>query len=159
MEFDGNTITHSTLDDGYDFFIKDKWKKNRHFKIHTFPVPSGYLSEAIEVINDKKTEPYIFSILSPFDTDTEYAELQLKAKIKRGVNKRYLEKDGAGYKLIENDEMVGRIEWYSNGEDYLNQTSFIVDGKCLSMEQLNYILETYEGWQFRLQIIDPSEEF
>lgn len=44
------TITHSTLDEGHDFFITDKWKKKHHFKIATFEVPTGLFSEAIEVI-------------------------------------------------------------------------------------------------------------
>lgn len=153
MQIKGNIITHSTLDEGYDFFIKDKWKKNRHFKISTFPVPSGILSEAIEVVGDEKDEPYTFSILSPFDSDIENVELKLKAKIKRGINKRYLTTDGSGYEL-RNDEMAGRFEWSSKNDE----TSLIVDGKRISMGQLEKILAPYEGFQFRLQIIDPSDE-
>lgn len=32
---DNNTITHSTLDEGYDFYVTDKWNKKYHFKIST----------------------------------------------------------------------------------------------------------------------------
>jgi hypothetical protein len=28
---------HSTLDDGYDFFITDKWNKKNQYKIAAFP--------------------------------------------------------------------------------------------------------------------------
>lgn len=153
MKIKGNIITHSTLEEGYDFFIKDNEENNRHFKISTFPVPSGILSEAIEVIGDEKDEPYVFSILSPFDSDIEKAELKLKAKIIRGVNKRYLTIDGSGFEL-RNDEMAGRIDWDSKNDE----TSLIVDGKRVSMGQLEKILAPYEGFQFKLQIIDASDE-
>ena len=155
MKVEGNIFTHSTLEEGYDFFIEDKWKKNRHFKISTFPVPTGILSEAIEVVSDEKVESYIFTILSPFDSDIENAELKLKAKIKRGINKRYLTNSSWGYELAKNDEMAGRIEWNSEN----NGTMLIVDGKRLSMAELEKLLEPYEGFQFRFQIIDATDEF
>lgn len=154
MKIKGNVLIHNTLEEGCDFFIKDKWKKNRHFKISTFPVPSGFLSEAVEVVRDETYEPYIFTILSPFDSDIENAELKLKARIKRGINKRYLKNGSWGYELEKNDEMAGRIECNSKN----NELSLIVDGKRLSMDQLQKILAPYEGFLFRLQIMDPSDE-
>jgi hypothetical protein len=42
--------THSTLDEGYDFFITDQWNKRHHYKIHTFSLGTRHLSEAIEVV-------------------------------------------------------------------------------------------------------------
>lgn len=47
-----HTITYSPLIDGRDFFIKDKWGEELHFRIMSFMVPSGLLSTAIEVIDD-----------------------------------------------------------------------------------------------------------
>ena len=58
---------YSTLDQGYDFHVKDKWGKEYLFKILSFPVPSGLLSEAREVIQEKGREPYVFSVFSEFD--------------------------------------------------------------------------------------------
>ena len=81
----GNRFVHSTLDDGYDFFITDKWNVKLHFKISTFMVPSGLLSEAIEVIdNPVFHEPRVYMILSDFGSDIEEAENQLKEKVKKG---------------------------------------------------------------------------
>jgi hypothetical protein len=156
MKFDGKSFTHSTLEEGYDFSILDKWKKNRHFKISTFPCPGGLLSEAIEVVKNKNTEPYEFSILSSFDTDIEYAELQLKAKIKRGINKRYLKNYKGRLGLGKENEIVGRINW----DQIVDDGSMIlsVDGKRLTKDQFWEILSPYEGWQFKLKIIDRTEE-
>ena len=79
-----DTIIHGTLEEGYDFYITDNWNKKYHFKISTFSVPSGLLSEAIEVIDAKpENEPRIFHILSDFGADVEKSEMLLKAKIKK----------------------------------------------------------------------------
>ncbi len=40
---DINTKIHSTLDDGYSFFITDKWGNEKHYKIASFEVHSGLL--------------------------------------------------------------------------------------------------------------------
>ncbi len=84
-----STITINPLKDGYDFFINDKWGKEYHFKIITFDVPSGKLSVAVE--NEEETNDYLprkMEVLSDFDVDIESAELNLKAKIKKEVNRK-----------------------------------------------------------------------
>lgn len=144
MKYNGEFFTHSTLEEGYDFTITDKWKKTRHFKISSFPCPSGLLSEAIEVVKNKNAEPYEFTILSPFDTDIEYAELQLKAKIKRGINKRYLKKYEGCLCLGNDNEIVGRIIWDQIADD--GSMVLAVDGKRLTKDQFWELLSSYEGW-------------
>ena len=86
---DNNIRIHCTLEEGYDFFITDKWSNEKHFKIATIDVPSGLLSEAFEVIKSNIDDvPRVFHILSNFDSDIEKAELKLKEKIKKRINKR-----------------------------------------------------------------------
>jgi hypothetical protein len=80
MDSDKIVFQHSTLDKGSDYFTTDKWRKKYHFRISSFPVPSGLLSEALEIVDENgNREPYTFSILSDFGEDEEYAELILKA--------------------------------------------------------------------------------
>lgn len=158
MKFDGKVFTHSTLEEGYDFFITDKWKKKRHFKVSTFPCPGGLISEAIEVVENGKNEPYEFSILSSFDADIEYAELQLKAKIKRGINKRYLSSHQGSMTLNNDNELVGRISWNDDPDKTDDSMILIVDGKKISKDAFWRILSQYEGWTFKLNIVDRTEE-
>ncbi|GAI20567.1 unnamed protein product, partial [marine sediment metagenome] len=68
----GDTIVHSTLKSGKDLIIKDQWKREYHFKIASFPVPTGLASEAIEMKDDNSVG-YKFNILSDFDTDSQVA--------------------------------------------------------------------------------------
>ncbi len=39
-----------------DLIIKDQWKRACHFKIASFPVPTGLASEAIEVKEDNQLD-------------------------------------------------------------------------------------------------------
>lgn len=154
----GDTIIHSTLDEGYDFFISDRWGKEYQFKISTFEVPSGLESEAIEVVKEKGRSPYIFQILNDFDADIEKLELLLKAKIKKGIDKRYLGSRGYGLEIGSSNILCGRIEW---GDD-LSETDFdyhfVIDGKKISIEDFVKLIHPYEGFQFQFSLIDPCDE-
>lgn len=157
MKFDGNAFIHSTLEDGYDFFITDRWKKKRHFRIDSFPVPSGILSEAYEVVTDKR-EPCIFTVLSDFDADIEQAELLLKAKIKKGINRRHLIRDGKRLRISDSQVLRGRITSNDDFSDTEFDRMLVVDGRRITIEMFYRMLEEYEGWNFKLTILDLSED-
>lgn len=158
MTTDKNTFIHSTLEDGYDFYIADRWGKKYHFRISSFPVPVGFLSEAMEVVTVKNREPYMFAVLSDFDADLERAELLLKAKIKRGINCRHLVQDGKRLRICDKQIVRGRI----TGNDDFSDTRFdrilVVDGRKITMEMLYDLLEEYEGWNFKLSIHDRTDD-
>lgn len=142
-----NTIVHSTLEEGYDFFIVDKWGVKHHFKISTFMVPSGLLSEAVEVIGDSAfREARVFLVLSDFDSNIEEAETALKEKVKKGINKKYLEFRNGRYS-IRNSTIKGRFLG-----DY-----FEVDGLRLSPEEFVEAVECYNGWSFSIKFNDLSD--
>lgn len=135
---DNKTIIHSTLDEGYDFFITDNWNKKYHFKISTFAVPMGFLSEAIEVIDDEtENEPRIFHVLSNFDSDIEIEELLLKEKIKKGINRKYLNYKDGKYSIGDELEIAGRILWDDNLNDSGFDYCFQIDGKKLQLRTLS----------------------
>lgn len=142
-----NAIIHSTLDEGYDFFITDKWGEEHHFKISTFMIPSGLLSEAIEVIEESnEKEPRVYQWLSDYDGDIESAELRLKEKIKKGINIKYLTRE-YGSLLIRSNELVGRFLG-----DY-----FEIDGLKLTPEEFIQTFSAYEGFQFKMQFMDMTD--
>ncbi len=155
-----NKITiHSTLDDGYDFFITDRWKKKYHFKISTLELPIGMLSEAIEVINDKKGQaPYNFHVLSDFDSDTEHSELVLKAKIKKGINQRHLQIKNGEFIINNRDELRGRIVWNENHPNSESDSMFVIDGKIITIEKFGEMLQRFQGFNFKFKIYDMSDE-
>ncbi len=154
---DGDTIIHSTLESGKDLIIKDQWKREYHFKIASFPVPTGLASEAIEVKEDSSFG-YTFNILSDFDTDSEVAEERLMRKIKRGINRRHLKKENGQWKIGERDMLRGRIEWNDDFSDTEYDRVFVIDGKRITMEEFGRMFEAWEGWHFQLKILDHCDD-
>jgi len=159
MKWIGKNGTHSTLDEGYDFIIIDKWKKKYHFKISTFECPSGFVSEAIEVIDKKKdNEPRIINVLNDFDSDTEKSELLLKAKIKREINQRHLKSENGNLQISDDWQLRGNISWNDNMTDTEFNTKFVIDGKRITVEQFLKMIEPFSGFNFKFKILDPSDE-
>lgn len=44
---------------------------------------------------------------------------------------------------------------YSREDD---EVGFVIDGRFLSLSEFAKLVETYEGWQFRLEFLDGREE-
>ena len=158
MKFENGAYHHGAYEDGYDFFIKDKWKKEYHFKIWSFPVANGFYSEAREILKyEKDREPYVFAVLSEDDFELENSEILLKAKVIKGINKRYLTESN-GKLEIEGQELRGRIE----GADHLSDTNieqiFVIDGRRITFEKFAEMLQVVEGFNFRFSIHDISDE-
>jgi len=154
-----DNIIHSTLEEGYDFFITDNWKKKYHFKISTFSVPSGLLSEALEVIATKKeNEPRIFHILSDFNADIEKSEMLLKAKIKNGINRKHLKNENGMLSVGDEQQLRGRIEWNDDLSDTKFNNIFVIDGKRITIEKFVEMIECYASWNFKFKIYDSTDE-
>lgn len=142
-----NTIVHSSLEKGYDFFIVDKWGVKLHFKISSFIIPPWLLSEAIEVVEDNTDrEARVYMVSSDFDSNIEEAEKRLKEKITKGVNKKYLEFSDGCYS-IRNSSIKGRFLG-----DY-----FEVDGLRLSPDEFIKAIECYQGWNFSIKFHELSD--
>jgi len=153
----GDRIVHSTLKSGRDLIIKDQWKREYHFKIASFPVPTGLASEAIEVKEDNSVG-YMFNILSDFDTDSQVAEERLMRKIKRGINRWHLKKQNGEWEIGRRNMLRGRIEWNDDFSDTEYDRVFVIDGKRITMEEFGRMFEPWEGWHFQLNILDCCDD-
>ena len=158
MKFDGKTYTHSTLEEGYDFKIKDKRGKAYHFKVATFLCPGGQLSEAIEFKKKHEDPRYFFRVLTPFDSDIEKAELLLKAKIKKGIDRRHLEVSNGHLIITDKNTLRGRIESSMGKKDTEFDQVLIIDGKRITIEEFARLIDGYEGWDFKLEMADRTDD-
>jgi hypothetical protein len=154
---DDDVVIHSTLESGEDLFIKDQRKKEYHFKLSIFEWSSGLIAEAIEVKKDI-LQGYHFNMLFDFDTDPEIAKEQFMKKIKRGINRRHLTKQGGKWRIGKKGILRGEILWNDDFEDTAYDRVFIIDGKRITMENFNTMFEAWEGWHFEFEILDPSDE-
>lgn len=159
MKYIDGRFIHSTLDEGYDFYITDSYKRKYHFKISSFILGDKLVSEAIEVVEGKRgREPYIFNVLSDFDADLESSELLLKARIKKGINRRYLKTIRGDLHFGDNNNAVGRIDYMEDAEDSVFSTQLVIDGRRITIEQFVSLLEPYHAFNFKLEIFDPSDD-
>ncbi len=152
--------THSTMDEGFDFFVTDKYNKNYHFKIGSFSIHSHIFYEAIEVVEEgNEDEAYTFHMLADVDGDPENAEYLIKAKIKKGIDKRYLEFCYGEPSMNRNkDELFGRVEYSKDLSDTAFNTIFVIDGKRITIEEFVKMLQAYGSFNFKLTMHDLCED-
>jgi hypothetical protein len=117
--------------------------RTRKFAVEQFPVPSGYgVCAAEDVEGDDGYVFMAYSTVDPF-----HAPGNLRMRIRKLLSVRHLlEKDGS--LSLTHDRLRGRIA--SGG--------VVVDGIFLTFEQLAELIQTYEGFQFDLKIVDSSDE-
>ncbi|MBK3518478.1 DUF7713 domain-containing protein [Carboxylicivirga marina] len=150
------SISNSPLEDGYDFHITDKYGEKYHFRILTFPVPSGTYSEAVEVIEENpNNSARIYSHLSGFDADIEQMELELKAKIQKGINQRHIDEVDGHLEINDNDIIRGRID-HDDNLDSAFDTYLSVDGKKVTIEQFVEMLQPNMMLNFRFEVRDRT---
>ncbi len=152
-----NVIVHSTLESGEDFFIEDRWKREYHFKIASFPVPPGILSEALEVKKDNSSG-YQLRVLSDWDADIDEAEERLKTIIRKKINTKRLKRHHGRWEIEPYKTVEGRIEYVNDPSKTEYDKTFIIDGNEITIEEFLKMLEPYEGWSFEFKIVDSCEE-
>lgn len=133
-------------------------RKKHKFMIEKLVVPTGIGYEAVEVT--KNNAPgFKVAVLDGFDCDQEYLFYKLEARIKSELSKRYLETgtfpDGRKYTGLKDGVVVGRFE-YDEKYDGINKV--VIDGQVFSWGELGRMLSAYEGFQFKLQIFDITDE-
>lgn len=134
--------------------LNDSQGAAHEFHFRFFLCPNGLVLESFELIND---EPggYQFGVLG--DPEAEPLELlaQLIDKMRRALAIHHLKEDDYGLRIA--DLCVrGRIEC---GEDGFGESPMLViDGRELSWEAFGRLLSGYEGWQFKLEIADRTDE-
>jgi hypothetical protein len=122
-------------------------------KIH----PTGIFWEAIEFIEEDKVG-YSFEIHQEFEEDSNGALKRLYKKIKKGLSQKHIKREVfRGHELISfKDNLVeGRIEWDDRYET--DMPKFIIDGQEYSLEEFGRMMMSCEGWNFKLEIIEPTE--
>ncbi len=99
-----------------------------------------------------------FNQLFDIKTDLEVAEQVFRKKIIKGLNQRHLKKRGSKWEIGARSILRGRVEWNEEFSDTDFDRVFVIDGKRITIEDFGNMLEAYEGWRFKFQILDPYED-
>ena len=134
--------------------LEDCKGKPHEFHFFTQLGPSGLAINVREMIRRGQVG-YSFSTHGPHGCSQEDLILDLYEKMKRGLLKKYLEKYN-GQDVIKDRQAVGRIEW---DDDYSGEIPrLVIDGRVVTWSEFGKMLMSFEGWQFKLDMIDSSEE-
>jgi hypothetical protein len=114
----------------------------RHFVISYFPANLGFGVQAEE--EGKGGQGFFFR---EFDATSPYLALgRLRGRIRKTLATRHIEQPEPGNFQATHETVRGRIS-YSDGE-----VAFVIDGQLLTLQQFGKMVETFEGFEFRLEI-------
>jgi hypothetical protein len=118
--------------------------------------PTGQVVEAFEVI-DGMACGYQFGILGEADAEPRELFAQLYERIRRGLARRHLVDGELGTQLVFPGPVRGYISSdYDRAPEPLPVV--VIDGREFTWEAFGRMFLSFEGWQFRLEIIDRTEE-
>lgn len=116
--------------------------------------PTGVVAEAEEMLGEDEIDldGYHFKLLGDHDADLRPLVASLRALTAEGIGGAYLETE-SGRLLLAGTELEGRLAWDTD-RDRRMPFAVVVDGRRLSWEQFGRALEAFEGWRFRIQMLD-----
>lgn len=133
--------------------------------IHQFHFHTRLLGDIVtlEAFELKEGEPtgYKFQLIGTPDEDRFTQLGRLVKRIRATLATKYLEDTKHGLQ-VKNMEVKGAIESDLSDESDLygptRQPVLVIDGREVSWEQFGEMLLTFEGFQFKLQIVDKSRD-
>jgi hypothetical protein len=131
---------------------------------HRFEFALTLLGDRVELraheVHDDPKGGYEFSVQS-FHPEGEPLELfrQLFEKMRRALAQKYLRQDDEfGLQIAESGIVRGYVSCDLDSDVGERLPMLVVDGKPISWERFGQMLMTYEGFSFKLEIYDPTEE-
>lgn len=110
---------------------------------------------AIEAYEENADPGYQFSVLGR-PAEVERLFHKLKGRIQRALTWHHIvEEDG---RLAVSDDLTVRGRFVWDDESGGEQPLLVVDGKTVTWQEFGRMLSTFEGWQFKIEIYDRSEE-
>ncbi len=123
-----------------------------HFRTHLFG--PGVSLSAFE-LRDGSPAGYQFQIVGDPDDEPFVLLGRLIERMRRALAVKHLTVDEYGQKIA--DHVVrARIEWDDAHGGRIPR--LVIDGREIDWDEFGHMLMTFEGWNFKLNIADPSEE-
>jgi len=111
--------------------------------------------DAVE-LREGSLDGYRFQMIGNPDGDAFALLGRLVEKIRRTLSVKHIANDDRHGLQISDQTVRGRIEGDYSGAGHAPVV--VVDGREISWEDFGQMLMTFEGWQFKLEICDISED-
>jgi hypothetical protein len=158
--FNREMAVHAGIEDFDEIKFESMHLSDASGNVHEFHFRSLLLGdkislEAFDAIGEKQPSGYRFQILGDPHTDQFVLLGKLIEKMRRLLAVAHVRQGDLGLQ-IDNETIRGRIEW--DGDEHSRMPCVVVDGRRVEWEELGRMLMTFEGWQFKLEVSDPSDE-
>ncbi len=126
------------------------------FEISRFVLPVLISYEAVEIREDYEPGRMIKE-MEALPCDESKLWQRFCQKITRYIEKDYLIYSSRKREMeLSEEEVAGYLRWNDTSKGQLYDV--IIDGRSYSWEAFGRLLKGYEGYQFRLTLLDPSED-
>lgn len=124
-----------------------------HFRAHLFG--DGVALDAFE-LRGGHPAGYQFQVIGSPEDDLLALLGRLIEKMRRALARTHLEETSLGLQVNDARIVRGRIE--SDLDDDDRMPAVLIDGRQVTWAELGRMVMTFEGWQFKLEFRDMSEE-
>ena len=133
----------------------DRRGAEHEFRFRNWLCGAGLAIDAFE-LRDGSPAGYRFQVIGEPDDDPLELLGKLLGKMRRALALTHLEDTDLGPQV--NDGLVLRGTVDSDPEEDHGVPMVVVDGRELSWDELGRMVATFEGWQFKLEFRDRSDE-
>jgi hypothetical protein len=124
-----------------------------HFRLHL--LGDRVALNAFE-LKDDEPGGYEFQAIGDAECDLFVLLAQLVERMHRALALSHLKEEGRFGLGIADRTVRGRITWDTSEDGRV--PLLVIDGREVTWEQFGRMLMVFEGWQFKLEIRDKSEE-
>lgn len=124
-----------------------------HFRTRLFG--PGVALDALE-LREGNPAGYRFQVIGKPEDDPLELLARLIGKIRRALAVKHLEMGSLGMRIADHMVVRGMVAWDEAQAGRL--PLLVIDGREITWTEFGRMLMTFEGWQFKLQIRDMSEE-
>ena len=125
------------------------------FQFRSWLCGTGLAIDAFE-LRDGSPAGYRFQVIGEPDDDPLELLGKLIGKMRRALALTHLEDTDLGPQVNDGLVLLGTVD--SDPEEDHGVPMVVVDGSELSWDELGRMVATFEGWQFKLEFRDRSDE-
>jgi hypothetical protein len=124
-----------------------------HVRTHLFG--NGIALDAFE-LRGGSPAGYQFQIIGDPQDDLFILLGKLMGRMRRALAVKHLSNGTLGLQIEDNKIVRGRIEWDAAQDGHV--PLLVIDGREITWDEFGHMLMTFEGFQFKLRIVDKSDE-